>query len=93
MSGTVKASRLSLRAVRLWLLPTAAMIFLTLVVGGATRLTESGLSIVEWKPITGVLPPFSENNWQAEFAKFRPSRKVAIRVKADIAFCGAYVCF
>jgi cytochrome c oxidase assembly protein subunit 15 len=71
MSGTVKASRLSLRAVRLWLLATAAMIFLTLVVGGATRLTESGLSIVEWKPITGVLPPFSENNWQAEFAKYQ----------------------
>jgi cytochrome c oxidase assembly protein subunit 15 len=47
------------------------MIFLTLVVGGATRLTESGLSIVEWKPITGVLPPFSENNWQAEFAKYQ----------------------
>ncbi len=71
MSGTVKASRLSLRAVRLWLLATAAMIFLTLVVGGATRLTESGLSIVEWKPITGVLPPFSENNWQTEFAKYQ----------------------
>ena len=45
------------RAVRLWLLAVAAMIFLTLVVGGATRLTESGLSIVEWKPVTGVLPP------------------------------------
>ena len=47
------------RAVRLWLLAVAAMIFLTLVVGGATRLTESGLSIVEWKPVTGVLPPLT----------------------------------
>ena len=47
------------------------MIFLTLVVGGATRLTQSGLSIVEWKPVTGVLPPLSENAWQAEFEKYQ----------------------
>jgi cytochrome c oxidase assembly protein subunit 15 len=43
----------------------------TLVVGGATRLTESGLSIVEWKPVTGVIPPLSEQAWEAEFAKYR----------------------
>ncbi len=49
----------------------AAMIFLTLVVGGATRLTESGLSIVEWKPVTGVLPPLTNADWQAEFAKYQ----------------------
>jgi len=49
----------------------AAMIFLTLVVGGATRLTESGLSIVEWKPVTGVLPPASDDAWQAEFRKYQ----------------------
>ena len=59
------------RVVRLWLLAVAAMIFLTLVVGGATRLTESGLSIVEWKPVTGVLPPLSESAWQAEFEKYQ----------------------
>lgn len=47
------------------------MIFLTLVVGGATRLTVSGLSIVEWKPVTGVLPPLSEGAWQAEFDKYK----------------------
>ncbi len=47
------------------------MIFLTLVVGGATRLTESGLSIVEWKPVTGVLPPLTESDWQAEFTKYQ----------------------
>jgi cytochrome c oxidase assembly protein subunit 15 len=58
-------------AVRLWLYCVAAMIFLTLVVGGATRLTESGLSITEWKPVTGVLPPLSEADWQAEFDKYR----------------------
>ncbi len=59
------------RAVRLWLLAAAAMIFLTLIVGGATRLTVSGLSIVEWKPITGVLPPLSDQAWQAEFDGYK----------------------
>jgi len=59
------------RAVRLWLYCVAAMIFLTLVVGGATRLTESGLSITEWKPVTGVLPPLSDAAWQAEFDKYQ----------------------
>jgi heme a synthase len=59
------------RAVRLWLLAVAALIFATLVVGGATRLTESGLSIVEWKPVTGVVPPLDAAGWQAEFAKYQ----------------------
>ncbi len=59
------------RAVRLWLLATAAMIFLTLIVGGATRLTVSGLSIVEWKPVTGVLLPMSEGAWQTEFDGYK----------------------
>jgi cytochrome c oxidase assembly protein subunit 15 len=57
--------------VRLWLYTVAALIVLTLVVGGATRLTESGLSIVEWKPVTGILPPFSAEAWQAEFLKYQ----------------------
>ncbi len=59
------------RAVRRWLLAVAAMIFLTLVVGGATRLTESGLSITQWKPVTGIVPPRSDAAWQAEFAAYR----------------------
>jgi heme a synthase len=58
-------------AVRLWLVAVAALIFLTLIVGGATRLTESGLSITEWRPVTGALPPMSENAWQGEFARYR----------------------
>jgi cytochrome c oxidase assembly protein subunit 15 len=56
---------------RLWLIAAAAMIFLTLVIGGATRLTQSGLSIVEWQPVSGVLPPMSEDAWQAEFEKYQ----------------------
>jgi cytochrome c oxidase assembly protein subunit 15 len=59
------------RAVRLWLLAVAALIFVTVVVGGATRLTESGLSIVEWKPVTGVMPPIDQQAWQAEFDKYK----------------------
>lgn len=60
-----------LRPVRAWLYVVAALVVLMVVVGGATRLTESGLSIVEWKPVTGTLPPLSEAAWQAEFAKYR----------------------
>ena len=59
------------RAVRLWLIAAAAMILITLIVGGATRLTVSGLSIVEWKPVTGVLPPMSQEAWQAEFDGYK----------------------
>jgi heme a synthase len=65
------ASKIHIEAVRLWLLMAAAMIVMTLVVGGATRLTESGLSIVEWKPVMGVVPPLSESEWQAEFGKYQ----------------------
>jgi cytochrome c oxidase assembly protein subunit 15 len=59
------------RAIRLWLVAVAACVFATLVIGGATRLTESGLSIVEWKPVTGVIPPLSAAAWQAEFDKYQ----------------------
>ena len=59
------------RAIRLWLLTVAALMLVTLVVGGATRLTESGLSIVEWKPLTGIFPPLDDAGWQAEFDKYK----------------------
>jgi heme a synthase len=59
------------RAVRWWLFVVAALVFVMVLVGGATRLTESGLSIVEWRPITGVLPPLTETEWQEEFAKYQ----------------------
>jgi cytochrome c oxidase assembly protein subunit 15 len=59
------------RAIRLWLLAVAALIVAMVLVGGATRLTESGLSIVEWQPVTGTLPPLSAADWQSEFDKYR----------------------
>ncbi len=59
------------RAVALWLLLCCAMIFAMVVLGGVTRLTHSGLSMVEWKPVTGFLPPMSESAWEDAFAKYR----------------------
>lgn len=57
--------------VRIWLAICAAMIFAMVVIGGVTRLTESGLSITEWRPITGTIPPLTVEDWQAEFAKYQ----------------------
>ena len=54
-----------------WLAFVAALVILMIAVGGITRLTESGLSITEWKPVTGALPPLSEAQWQAEFEAYR----------------------
>ncbi len=59
------------RAVRLWLYAVAALVLAMVLVGGATRLTESGLSITEWKPVTGVVPPLSQAGWRAEFEKYQ----------------------
>jgi cytochrome c oxidase assembly protein subunit 15 len=57
--------------VRNWLWIVAGLVFLMVIVGGATRLTESGLSIVEWKPVTGVVPPLSESEWARAFDDYR----------------------
>jgi cytochrome c oxidase assembly protein subunit 15 len=70
-SGTAATARPSSTRVRLWLYLVAVMIVAMVVVGGATRLTESGLSITEWQPIHGVIPPSNEAEWEEEFAKYR----------------------
>jgi len=59
------------RAIRLWLYAVAAMVLAMVLVGGATRLTESGLSITEWQPVVGALPPMSEAQWLAEFHRYQ----------------------
>ncbi len=59
------------RAVHFWLIAVAGLVFLMVLVGGATRLTESGLSITQWKPVTGVLPPLSSAEWQSEFDRYK----------------------
>ena len=59
------------RSVELWLLLMMALVAAMIVVGGATRLTNSGLSITEWAPIRGALPPLSTEAWMAEFEKYK----------------------
>src|SRR6516165_3814273 len=58
-------------AIRLWLYAVATLVLVMVLVGGATRLTESGLSITEWKPVMGVVPPLSQEAWQAAFEKYQ----------------------
>ena len=60
-------------AVRTWLWIVAGLVLAMISVGGATRLTDSGLSITEWKPILGALPPLSDADWQTAFAKYQQS--------------------
>lgn len=59
------------RALARWLHIVAAMIVVMVAVGGITRLTESGLSITQWKPISGIVPPLNDAQWQAEFANYQ----------------------
>ena len=58
-------------AIGRWLAGWAAMLFLLVLVGGGTRLTESGRSITAWKPVTGVVPPLTGASWLAEFDKYQ----------------------
>jgi cytochrome c oxidase assembly protein subunit 15 len=60
-----------LRPVRIWLLAIAGLVLMMAVVGAATRLTDSGLSITEWQPLLGAIPPLSETDWQEAFAKYQ----------------------
>ncbi|SFZ82225.1 cytochrome c oxidase assembly protein subunit 15 [Devosia enhydra] len=66
---TLRADRL--RPVRIWLWVMAGLVLLMVVVGGATRLTESGLSITSWRPLSGTIPPLSDADWQAEFEAYK----------------------
>jgi cytochrome c oxidase assembly protein subunit 15 len=59
------------RAVRAWLIALFVLLVALIAVGGATRLTDSGLSITEWRPVLGALPPLSDADWQAEFALYQ----------------------
>jgi cytochrome c oxidase assembly protein subunit 15 len=75
-SGNILPARLqkieqSRKLIRWWLYAVCLLILAMVVVGGATRLTESGLSITEWKPIHGVIPPLTEAEWEEELEKYR----------------------
>lgn len=64
--------------VRLWLVAVAVLIFAMIVLGGATRLTDSGLSITEWRPLLGAIPPFSDADWRAAFDKYKEIPEYAL---------------
>lgn len=66
-------TREQLHVVRTWLYGLAVLVMLMVAVGGATRLTGSGLSITEWRPVTGAVPPLSSGAWETEFARYRES--------------------
>ena len=72
-SGAPGRKRIGARpgAISDWLFAVAALVFLMVVIGGITRLTESGLSMVRWEPISGTIPPLNEADWQAEFDAYR----------------------
>jgi cytochrome c oxidase assembly protein subunit 15 len=71
MTPPIAKKESHLRAVRGWLVFVALLIAAMVLVGGATRLTESGLSIVEWKPVTGTLPPLSQEEWSQAFEGYK----------------------
>ena len=68
-----------LRLMAVWLLICCAMLFAMVVVGGVTRLTHSGLSIVEWQPFIGAIPPLNDVEWQAMFQKYQQTPEFKLR--------------
>lgn len=74
------------KSVAIWLFCCAAMVFIMVVIGGLTRLTESGLSIVEWHPFTGIIPPLNEHDWQRlyqEYSQYPEFQKVNSWMNVD----------
>ena len=69
----------STRAIAVWLLLCCAMVFAIVVVGGVTRLTHSGLSIVEWQPFVGTIPPLNDAQWQLMFEKYQQTPEFKLR--------------
>lgn len=70
------------RGIRAWLVGIFLLVAVMIVVGGLTRLTDSGLSITEWKPVTGALPPMSEADWAVEFDKYKASPEFQLQNSA-----------
>jgi len=72
------AARTNARAVSNWLLGVAALVLLMIIVGGITRLTESGLSITRWEPVSGVIPPLTLADWLVEFDRYRATPEYSL---------------
>src|SRR3954463_9469151 len=67
------------RSIAAWLFACCALVFAMVVVGGLTRLTHSGLSIVEWQPLVGAVPPLNESQWQDTFRKYQRTPEFRLR--------------
>ena len=81
-AGGAEALRSRDRArVRVWLIVLAVMVMIQILVGGLTRVTDSGLSITEWRPVTGMIPPLSEAAWEAELEKYRSTTEYQLQNK------------
>ena len=74
------------KSIAAWLLGCCALVFAMVVVGGVTRLTDSGLSIVEWQPLVGTIPPLGQNDWEELFEKYHQTpqyQKVNVGMSLD----------
>jgi len=69
--GLIEGNKGARRGIRVWLVALFLLVAMMIAVGGLTRLTDSGLSITEWKPVTGAIPPLSEADWVTEFDKYK----------------------
>jgi cytochrome c oxidase assembly protein subunit 15 len=78
-AGSVRRDVSGSHAVAIWLLVCCALLFAMVVVGGVTRLTHSGLSIVEWQPLVGSIPPLNDAEWQASFQKYQQTPEFKLR--------------
>ncbi|MBV9052558.1 MAG: COX15/CtaA family protein, partial [Hyphomicrobiales bacterium] len=78
LAASAKAERAVPAWIPFWLWATAALVILMVAVGGVTRLTGSGLSITQWRPISGAWPPLSHTDWVAEFARYRESSQAKL---------------
>lgn len=91
-TDNVRQTGSSIRQIQLWLLTVLGLIFAIILVGGATRLTDSGLSITEWQPIIGVIPPLNDTDWGIAFEKYRqiPEYKIINKGMSLAAFKQIY---
>jgi len=92
MTGANEGRKAGLYDVQVWLFAMAGLVFALVMVGGATRLTDSGLSITEWQPILGAIPPLSETDWQSAFQKYQqiPEYKILNKGMSLAAFKQIY---
>jgi heme a synthase len=81
-TGAIDGVRRGRTPVRRWMMVLFALVVAMIAVGGMTRLTDSGLSITEWRPVTGAVPPMNETDWTSEFTKYQATPEFQLQNKA-----------